>query len=298
MNRWRWLLLMGLCWVGAGFAIFGLRQSPIRGDTHPPSYTGRVVSMAPNLTEILFALGLDDRIVGVTLDSNYPREAAKKPKVGTFWQPNIEAVIAAKPDLVITLGFQRQRSFAERLRRVGYKTLVLSIENVSELFEAIKKIGVATAKQHEANGLVSAIRQKLDGLSAQFGTSDRPRVLWIVQRQPLRVAGTNTFINEMIELAGGQNAIGPTMHSYPPIGAEQVYACRVDVIIEPSMEQEGLAGQRNAALQYWSRFANVPAVVNKRVYIIPGDTVSRLGPRLGDGIETIARCLRPQLFGG
>jgi len=296
MNKWLALSLIILCWMAAGFAIFGFQQDQNRNDTPLPTQADRIISMAPNLTEILFALGLDDEIVGVTLGSDYPSATGKKTKVGTFWQPNIEAVIAAKPDLVITLGFDQQRNLAARLKRIGYNSLILDIEKVSELFEATKIIGAATGKQREANELVSDITTKLNKLSALVSTNGRVKVLWVVQREPLRVAGRDTFVNEMIELAGGENAIEPTMHKYPPIGAEQVIACKPDVIIEPAMDQKDPVGQQANALQYWSKFENVPAVMNKRIYVIAGDTVSRLGPRLYEGTETIAQCLRPELF--
>ncbi len=296
MNKWWWLLLIILCYSAAGFAIFGGRQRPTCTDAPPPTQAGRIISMAPNLTEILFMLGKGKKIVGVTIDSDYPPAAAKIPKVGTFWQPNIEAVISARPDLVITLGFEQQRNLAQRLKRIGYNSLTLNIEKVSGLFDAIEKIGAATAAQSQANLLVSHIKKKLDELCASVDRDDRVRVLYVIQRQPLRVAGRDTFINEMIESAGGENAIGPTVHKYPPIGAEQVYACRADVIIEPAMGQKDPAAQQNSAFEYWSRFKNVPAVANKRIYVINGDTVSRLGPRLYQGVETIARCLRPELF--
>lgn len=277
--------MITLCWMGAGFAFLGRqgKQDPRRDNPGPPQ-ADRIVSMAPNLTEILFALGLEDKIVGVTLHCNYPPAAAEKPKIGTFWQPNIESVIAAKPTLVITLGEQQQGSFAERLRRIGYNCLTINIEKVSELFEAIDRIGTATGKQYEAAQLVSGIQKKLDGLATLVNSMDRVRVLWVVQREPLRVAGRDTFANEMIELAGGENAIGPTIYKYPPIGAEQVIASGADVIIEPSMTQEDLSLQQEKAFRYWNRFENVPAVINKRIYVINGDIVSRLGPRLYEEI--------------
>ena len=101
----------------------------------------------------------------------------------------------------------------------------------------------------------------------------------------------------MIELAGGENAIGPTLHIYPPVGAEQVIAARPDVIIEPAMIPGALDEQRRQAFSYWQRYTNVPAVTNDRIYVIDGDTVSRLGPRLHLGIERIAQCLWPELLG-
>ncbi len=296
MNKWWWLLLIITCWTAAGLAIFNLQQTQDCGDTPLPTRANRIVSLAPNLTEILFALGLDKEIVRVTLYSDYPPAAAKKPKAGTFWQPNIEAIIAARPDLIVTLGFEQQKSLAERLKRINYNCLTVDIEKVNDLFEAVETIGAATGKQYEANELVTNIRNKLYKLSALVGTEAKVRVLWVVQREPLRVAGRDTFVNEMIELAGGENAIGPTLHKYPPIGAEQVIVCGADVIVEPSMQQKDLTAQQNRALQYWSNFENLPAVANKRIYVIPGDTVSRLGPRLYEAIETIAGCLRPELF--
>ena len=289
-------MLVILCWMVAGFAISRSQQRQNCGDTGLPTHACRIASLAPNLTEILFALGLEKEVAGVTLYSDYPPMAVRKPKMGTFWQPNVEAVIAAKPDLTITLGFEQQRNIAERLERIGYHTLTVNIEKVDGLFKAIEKIGAATGKQQQANELVADIREKLNKLSVLVGSNDRIRVLWVVQREPLRVAGRDTFINEMIELAGGENAIGRTVHKYPPIGAEQVIVCGADVIIEPTMRQQDLDAQRDNALQYWSKFKNLPAVRKKQVYVIDGNTVSRLGPRLYEGVEAIAKFLRPEIF--
>jgi len=282
--------------MAAGVTMFGSRQGRDGSGAPLPDRADRIVSLAPNITEILFAIGLGDEIAGVTLDSDYPPDAAEKPKVGTFWQPDIEAVVAARPDLIITLGFEQQKNLAERLRRIGYNSLTVNIEKVSDLFDAIERIGAATGRHLQANELISRIRTKLQQLASMVGAGSKVRVLWVVQREPLRVAGRDTFVNEMIELAGGENAIGPTVHKYPPIGSEQVIACNADVIIESAMSREDIENQRDRALQHWNKFKYLPAVANRRVFVIPGDTVSRLGPRLYEGTETIARCLRPHLF--
>jgi iron complex transport system substrate-binding protein len=297
MNGKWWLFLPAIVlWIAVGFAITGLRPDQKPGGDGPPAKVDRIVCLAPNLTEIVFSLGLEAKIVGVTLHSDWPAAAAAKPRVGTFWQPNIESIIAARPDLVVALGFNRQRGIAERLNRIGCNCLTVNIEKVDDLFKAIEIIGAATGRRQQASELVSNIRTRLSSLSSLTGGQDRVRVLWVVQREPLRVAGANTFINEMIQLAGGQNAVGPTIYDYPPIGAEQVIACRPDVIIEPAMPQADIARQQNKALDYWGRFGNVPAVEHRRVYVIPSDVGSRLGPRLHEGVEIIARCLRPELF--
>jgi iron complex transport system substrate-binding protein len=296
MNKWWWLLLIISCWMAVGAATYTHRKSQDSSVAPLPDRIDRIVSLAPNLTEILFAIGLDDEVVGVTLDSDYPADAAEKPKVGTFWQPNIEAVVAAKPNLVIALGFQQQKDLAERLKQIGYNNLTVNIEKVSDLFIAIEKIGIATKRQQQANELINHIRTKLQQLTTLVSSEAKVRVLWVVQREPLRVAGRDTFANEMIELAGGENAIEQTVHKYPPIGSEQVMACNADVIIEPAMGRQDIEGQRDRALLHWRKYRYIPAVVSNRVYVIDGDTVSRLGPRLYEGTETIARCLRPDLF--
>ncbi len=296
MNRWSWLFLGLLCWMAAGFAVFDNRQNQDRRINTSPTQVNRIVSMAPSLTEILFALGLNDEIVGVTSFSDYPPAALGKPKVGSFWQPNIEAVVAARPDLIVTLQIEQQRSLSERLNRIGYNCLVVDMEKVNDLFMAVETIGKATNRQPQANELVNNLKSKLERLSNIVGREENVRVLWVVQREPLRVAGRDTFVNEMIELAGGENAIGQTVHKYPPIGSEQVIACRPDVIIEPTMTHSDLERQKENAVEYWSRFKNVPAVANGRVYVIESGAVSRLGSRLYEGTEIIARCLRPDLF--
>ena len=282
--------------MAVGAATYTHRKSQDNSVAPLPVRAYRIVSLAPNLTEILFAIGLDDEVVGVTLDSDYPADAAEKPKVGTFWQPNIEAVVAAKPNLVIALDFQQQKDLVERLKQIGYNNLTVNIEKVSDLFIAVEKIGIATNRQQQANELINHIRTKLQQLTTLVSTESKVRVLWVVQREPLRVAGRDTFVNEIIEMAGGENAIGQTVHKYPPIGSEQVMACNADVIIESAMGPEDIEGQREMAKQHWSKYQYIPAVANNRVYVIDGDTVSRLGPRLYEGTEAIARCLRPDLF--
>jgi iron complex transport system substrate-binding protein len=289
MNRWWWLLLGILGWMGAGAAILGVSRGPDQGNILLPVGVDRIVSTAPNLTEILFALGLDEKVVAVSNDSDGTRS-----KTGTFWQPNVEAVIAVKPDLVVTLGTRQQKELARRLQRAGYRSLILNIERVDQLLRAIGQIGAAAGRQSEASALVADISGKLEDLSSQLGTDERVRVLYVVQREPLRVAGRDTFVNELIELAGGENAIGPTVHKYPPIGIEQVIACAPEVIIQPAMGTGDIGRQQRAAQDFWREWPNLPAVANRRIYVIESDTVLRLGPRLPDGVEIIAGCLHPE----
>lgn len=258
-----------------------------------PNKPQRIVSLAPNLTEILFALGLDDKIVGVTLDSDYPPAAQQKTKVGTFWQPDTEAVIAAKPDLVVALQIEQQKRVADSLNRLGYRVLALKIEKFEELFTATQKIGTATGCKQRDDELIENVSGRLNYLKSKYSSTNKPKVLWVIQTEPLRVAGRNTFINELIELLGGENAIGPTIQRYPPIGTEQLLACNVEVIIQSAMGKTDIGQQQQQAEVFWSKWASLPAVKNNKIYVVNSDTVLRLGPRLPQGVEMVSRCLHP-----
>jgi iron complex transport system substrate-binding protein len=300
MNKWWCLFVFFFCWLVAGFVLFD-RPSAKKPAENQPEKTAGIISTAPNITEILFALGLEEKIIGVTSDSTYPPAAVSKLNIGNFWQPDMEAIIAARPDLIITLGYPlypQQQFLADRLSHIGYNCLtVFHNEQVGDLFYAVEKIALATQTQGQANILMTGIKQKLAGISRLAGNGRKERVLYVVQREPLRVAGRDTFINEMITLAGGENAIGLTRQKYPPIGAEQLIVCNPDVIIEPTMGQKNTEELRTSAIDYWSRFKNIHAVKNMRIYIVDDDTISQLGPRLADGVEAIARCIKPEIFG-
>ncbi len=254
----------------------------------------RIISLAPNLTEILFALGLDEKIIAVSSDSDYPPNAANKNKVGTFWLPDTEAIIASKPDLVIIdLSAAQQKSVAESLKRLGYRVLALKMEKIEELSAAIQKIGTATGCKQRADQLVENISGQLSYLKSKYSSTNKLKVLWVVQTEPLRVAGRDTFINELIELLGGENAIGPTIQHYPQIGTEELLACNVEVIIQSAMGKTDIGRQQQQAEVFWSKWASLPAVKNNKIYVVNSDIVLRLGPRLPQGAETVGRCLYP-----
>ena len=263
--------------------------------TDPQGGRQRIASLAPNLTEILFALGLGDSVVAVSSDSDYPPAARTRKKLGSFWQPNVEATASAQPDLVVTLAFAQQQAAAESLSRLGIEVLTVQIDTVAELFDAIETIGQATGRPEPARRLVAQLDGKLKQISSRFTATARPKVLWVVQTEPLRVASRRTFANELIELAGGQNAIGPTISRYPEIGSEQVLASGAEVIIQPAMGKASLSRQQQDAERFWRRWPELPAVKNRRIYVLDADALVRLSPRLPEAVETVAQCLHPAL---
>jgi iron complex transport system substrate-binding protein len=263
------------------------------GSTDSSTKPARIVSLAPNLTEILFELGLAEQVVAVSNGSDYPPQAAEKKKIGTFWQPDPEAIIAAAPDLVVALHFEQQRGVADTLNRLGYRVLTLKIETIQDLFAAIEKIGTAAGCEPHAHQLTSSIKTRMESLKSQFSSTNKVKVLWVVQAEPLRVAGSNTFISEVLELVGGQNAMKPTIQQYPQIGAEELLACDPQIIVQSAMGTKDLDAQQEAAQLFWKRWPGLPAVKNGRIYVIDPDITLRLGPRLPQGIQALARCLHP-----
>ncbi|MHC4124025.1 MAG: ABC transporter substrate-binding protein [Planctomycetota bacterium] len=256
----------------------------------------RIVSLAPNITEILFELGLGEKVVAVSNNSDYPPQAIKKTKIGSFWHPNIEAIIAAKPDIIITTSSAQQKTVAENLRRLNYKVLTVELEKSQHLWEAIGKIGAATECKYEADKLIEKIKSRINTLQSALDSNKKVRVLWVIQPEPLRVIGRKTFINELIEMANGENVIGHTVASYPLINAEEIIACNAEVIIQSAMSPKNIARQQENTCKFWSKWSHLPAVKKQKIYVIYSDTVLRLGPRLPEGLESIARYLHPKTF--
>jgi iron complex transport system substrate-binding protein len=276
--------------LAVSFAFLVLGQAS--GNEHPAASVQRIVSLSPNLTEIVFSLGLGDRVVGVSSDSDWPAEAKTKIKVGTFWQPNTESIIAVRPDLVVCETFLQQNETAQALRRAGLNVLALRVESIDELFAAIRSIGQAAGCSEKAEQLAAGIKEQLDQIRESSSSLEKVKVLWVIQTEPVRVAGVNTFVNEIIEVAGGKNAIAPTGNQYPSISTEGIIGCNAEVIIQSAMGPEDLTKQQESAERFWGRFPNLLAVKNKRIYVINADTVLRLGPRIGEGAQAVAQCLR------
>ncbi|HPS54754.1 MAG TPA: helical backbone metal receptor, partial [Sedimentisphaerales bacterium] len=252
-------------------------------------------SLAPNITEILFELGLGERVVAVSNGCNYPAEAETKTKVGTFWQPNIESILATKADLVITLWFAQQKTVADTLERLGYNVLLLKIESKDELIEGIREIAKITGVDERGKELIDVLNEKLAKAKARYDGVEKVRVLWVIQTEPLRVVGRKTFINELVVSAGGENAIGETIYMYPPISTEELLKCGAEVIIQSAMGTESLDKQKEQAGKFWKQYPNLPAVKNNRIYVIESDTILRLGPRLAEGLEQIGSFLHPEI---
>jgi iron complex transport system substrate-binding protein len=263
-----------------------------------PAAAQRIVSLAPNLTEILFALGLGDRVVGVTTFCNFPAEATRLPKVGGFINPSPEAILALRPDLIIATPNVGNRALVERVMATGARVEVVDARNVEEIFPAIEAVAKAAGAEEAGRRLVASIRAALDRERSRVALLPRPRVLLCLQIEPLIAAGPGSYPGDLISLAGGENAVPPSAVSYPALSLEAVLAAPPGIIVQSLMDEpgEGTSGS-GKLLGYWSRFPSIPAVAAKRVHAVPGDLLLRPGPRVAEGVAELIRLIHPEAAG-
>jgi iron complex transport system substrate-binding protein len=256
----------------------------------------RIVSTAPSITEILYALGLGDRVVGVSDFCDYPPEASKKPKVGGVVNPNVEAIIALEPDLVLGLPNAAHENLFRSLRQLGIKMRTLPNDTIEDLYAMIRAIGKETGTAQQAEEMVDRLRAKFAEINEKVVGKPRQKVMFVVGVDPLFVAGNGTFINELIGIAGGENIAGDSLTKYPQLGIEEVVSKAPDVILYTSLNFELTGEQKDQAQKIWSAYSSIPAVKNGRICGLVADLVTLPGPRLEIGIEEMARSIHPEVF--
>ncbi|MDH7498236.1 MAG: ABC transporter substrate-binding protein, partial [Syntrophomonadaceae bacterium] len=225
----------------------------------------RLVSLSPAQTEILFALGLGDRVVGVTDYCDWPEEARRKPKIGGFSSPNLEKVVAARPDLVV--GNSMHLEAADQLEKLGIAVIILDPHSVEGTLDSIEKLGRVTGRSEEAAQLRAAIQADLDAVRqtlAKAGKSERPRVYYEVWYGPLMTAGPNTVIDDVIRLAGGVNVAADAQVEYPEYSEEVLLAKNPQVMIQGSAHGSNLASPL-AQVRARPGWADLDCVKNGRV---------------------------------
>jgi len=252
----------------------------------------RIVSLSPHLTEILFKLGLGDRVVGVTEYSDYPEAAGTKERVGTYVKLNLEKIISLHPDLVIGTREGNPRITVQRLRELGLNVFLVYPKNIQDIFRDIRRIGSVTGAASKAEALASELEQRAGRIAAKVQGLKKPTVFFQLGLNPLYTAGKNTFIDRLITLAGGVNLAGEKTGGYLVYSMEEVLKRGPDVIFCALMHQD-----HGEALAFWKKWQTVPAVRNGRVYVINPDWTNRPSPRIILGLEAMARYLHPEAFG-
>lgn len=256
-----------------------------------PKLPERIVSLAPSNTEILFALGLGEKVVGITDFCNYPEETADIDKIGSYGSPDAEKVIAAKPDLVVA--DSQDKDLTEQLTTAGIPVIAIRADNISGLYENIEVIGKATAAEKAATELVDAMRQRIEAVEKKVkdvAEADRPLVFYEVWHDPPMAAGPDTFIDNIITAAGGRNVMADAETQWPQVDLE------VLISKDPQVLLLGHSGQDAAAAKARSNWQTISAIKNDAIYELDEDLFNRPGPRVADAVEELAKLLYPDLF--
>jgi iron complex transport system substrate-binding protein len=252
----------------------------------------RIVSLAPGITETLYALGLEDRIVGVTTFCDWPPKARLKGKVGGFTNPSIEKIVSLRPDLIIATADGNKKDTVEKLERLGLPVYVTKPSDTRGVLESIMRIGEITGRTKEADELADGLRKRMNRITARIRGKNRPRVFFQLGMDPMITAGRNTLIHEVIEKAGGINIAGHDTANYPRYSTEGIMAASPDIIVFAPMVNDQ---EFSIVKKFWGRFGKIPAVQNNRIYLIDADLINRASPRIFDAVERIALIFHPDI---
>ena len=275
-------------------------RTPVRPHSQE-TIPARIVSTSPSITETLFALGLGDRVVGVSQYCRFPPEVQKLPKVGTFLQPDPERIAALRPDLVFVHSVAGD--LTGRLLTMHIRAVAVDEGTMASVFEAIRQIADAAGVPTRGEALVSDIQHKLDGAARAVPAGPRPSVLFVIGRRPgtladLVAAGPHTYLDALIGIAGGRNVLGTAgLPEYPRISMETVLRLDPDVIVD-TVDMGETAAERLARQtvnqRLWAAYPSLRAVQSKRVYAQTTDALVVPGPRIVEAAEWVAALIRPR----
>lgn len=252
----------------------------------------RIVSLVPSVTEIIYALGGEDRLVGVTDFCDWPPEAGRKPRVGGMVAPNLELIVALRADLVVATSEGNSRETFDQLRRLKIPVFTVNPRRLSDVMTLIARLGEATERQAAVGPLTEALTRRVKAVESAVRPFPRPKVLYVLWPEPLIVPGREGLVTELIELAGGGSVTAGEPGSYPRFSLEAVAARAPGVIILARHGADGTPLSRAP----WERLTTLPAVRAGRLHSVDGTYLHRYGPRVVDGLEMLARVIHPEAF--
>ncbi|MEB2359830.1 MAG: cobalamin-binding protein [Bryobacteraceae bacterium] len=260
----------------------------------------RIVSTAPSITETLYALGLGPRVVAVTTYCRYPPEVVRKPKIGSFLNPNLEVILGLRPDLVII--HRNPTGLARRLQDMGLKTLEVDQQTMADVFTSMHAIGAAAGVPEAARAVERAIRAQLEQVRSKTAKLPHPRTMFLAGRTPgaiegMVAAGGGSYHHELIEIAGGKNIFESATGAYPKVSLEEVLSRDPEVIIDMG-EMSDPAGvteeRKRAVVALWHKYPVLSAVRNGRVYAVASDIFVVPGPRMVEAVRAFAAMIHPE----
>jgi iron complex transport system substrate-binding protein len=249
----------------------------------------RIISLAPNVTEILFALGLGDRVIGVTTYCDFPDQAKTKEKIGDTLHPNLERIIALKLELVVVTTSSQLENLARKLDGLQIPVYVANPRTIRDVIISIRELGKVTGATAEADKLADEMGERIVQVELRVKNLPTPSVFYVLQTGPLITAGRNTFINDLITLAGWQSISSEETADYPQFSRETVIARAPEIIVVPAGHGTDLVRVEDLRRD----FPTTPAVRNNRIVRVNPGWVDRPGPRIVDGLELLARGLHP-----
>jgi iron complex transport system substrate-binding protein len=287
------ILTVMLCFMGGSSEGVGADMvvDEIGRQVAVPRHPQRIVSLAPNITETLFDLGLEDRVVGVSTFSDYPEAARRKPKVGSYVNLSLEKIVSLGPDLIIGTANGNKKETVLQLERVGYAVYVINPVTFDDIFKSIRHIGQITGRKEISEELIETLTARVDTVASTISGLRKPRVFFQIGIDPIVTVGKNTVHNTLIDLAGGINVTGDVAMEYPRLSMEKVVFARPDIIIISSMKR---GGNFENVRDMWKQWKDIPAVKHDRIHIINSDLTDHSSPRIVDGLEELVRIIHPE----
>jgi iron complex transport system substrate-binding protein len=257
-----------------------------------PSVPQRIVSLAPSITETLFAIGLGERVVGVTQYCDYPPEAQAKPKVG-YTHPSLESIVALQPDLIVAPREILRADMLGKFEQVQIPVYVFDVQTVDSILSHIQTLGRILGASPAADELADRMRRQIEDIKVRTSSLPRPRVLYVLNSEPLITVGPGSFIHEAIEMAGGTNVAARARTAYPRLSMEAVLKEDPELILFPTGRAEGIARGEE---ERWQRWTTLSAIQHGRLHRVPNDLLNRPGPRIVQGLDALARAIHPEAF--
>ncbi len=260
----------------------------------------RIISTAPSITEMLYAVGLGDRVVGVTTYCHYPPEARSKPKVGTYIEPNLEIVTSLRPDLVVIQ--KNPVNLEKRLRALKLNVLEVSHDTVDEVYVSMQRIADAGGVSEQGRKVIETSKRQLEQVRSRAAGLPRRKMMFVVGRAPNAIedviaVGRASYLNGVFEIAGGVNIFKDALAPYPKVGMEDVLWRNPEVIVDMGdmSVTEGVTDEhKQAVVALWRKYPALAAVKKNGVFAVASDIFTVPGPRMVDAARAFARMLHPE----
>jgi iron complex transport system substrate-binding protein len=258
-----------------------------------PHTTKRIISLAPSITEILFDLGLNEEIAGVTEFCDYPEAVLSKPRIGGFVNPDIEKIVSLKPDLIIATRDGNRWETIHRLKDLGFSVYVVNPKGFDGVMRTIQNIGEVVVKQDESRRIIRNMLARKENIVRLTQSLPKPKVFFQVGNTPVITVGRGTLADDLIRLAGGRSISENESVNYPLYSIETVISKAPEIIIMSSMESKR---DYLNLIKWWQNWNSIPAVKKNAIYVVDSNLVDRPAPRIVEGLEALAKMIRPEVL--